>query len=366
MRKRKTVLVAPVLPFRGGIAQHSTMMHRNLINKHEHYTESFMRLYPAFLYPGTNDVDPSHAEHLEAGVKYKIDTLNPYTWTRCIKRILEFQPDSVIFPWWHIYFFFCFGYMAYALKRKGVEIVFMCHNASDHDSSPWRSILTRWLFKSADRIVVHTREDSEKIKDFCLKARVDVHPHPIYDQFPQPLNKLQKRTDLELLFYGYVRPYKGLDSLIDALAEIKREVTLTIAGEFWDDLEYYKERVKSLGLNDRVEIRPHYHSDAETATLFERADVVVLPYRSATGSGIVPLAYHYGKPVVATRVGGFPDVIVEGRTGWLVEPDNHSELAEVIEQLSRNRTLECAPHILKMKSRMSWTSLAELVSTHSA
>ncbi|MEJ2033783.1 MAG: glycosyltransferase [Deltaproteobacteria bacterium] len=163
---------------------------------------------------------------------------------------------------------------------------------------------------------------------------------------------------MEGLFYGFVRPYKGLDLLIEAMGKTADDVYLTVAGEFWEGEERVRERIRALSLGERVELRPRYHSEEETAELFARSDVVVLPYRSATGSGVVPLAYSYDKPVIVTRVGGLPDVVHHGETGRVVAPENIDALAEAIKSMTRIEAVAMAPAIRALKGSMTWTSLA--------
>jgi glycosyltransferase involved in cell wall biosynthesis len=193
------------------------------------------------------------------------------------------------------------------------------------------------------------------------EAEVRIHPHPIYDQFPASKEALSKRGSLELLFYGFVRPYKGLDILIEAMAQTADDVFLTIAGEFWEGEEQIRERIKTLELVDRIDLRPRYHTDQETAELFARCDVAVLPYRSATGSGVVPVAYHYDKPVIVSRVGGLPDVVHDGETGTLVEPGDVDALVDAINNMTRVAAAAMVPAIQKLKYSMTWTSMAATI-----
>jgi glycosyltransferase involved in cell wall biosynthesis len=359
-------LIGPILPFRGGISQHTTMLHRALSKVTEHLTISFSRQYPALLFPGESDRDPAHAGHEEPGVEYLIDSLNPFTWRKAVRRIMDYRADIVVLPWWTVYWAFCFGYLARTLRRGGLEVVFLCHNVVEHESAGWKSLLTRWVLGQGSRFVVHTREDAANLRHLIPGAEVRVHVHPIYDQFPAPRNEWPKRGALELLFYGFIRPYKGLDLLIEAMAQTADDVYLTIAGEFWDGEEQVRKRIQTLGLSSRVELRPRYHTEEETAELFGRSDVVVLPYRSATGSGVVPLAYRYDKPVIITRVGGLPDVVHDGETGRLVEPGNVKALVEAINSTTRAGAEAMAPAIQALKRSMTWTSLAStLVDEHS-
>ena len=359
MNKRVAV-IGPILPFRGGIAQHTTMLKRALDEKSDTLTISFSRQYPAWIFPGESDRDPAYEGHNEEKTEYLIDSLNPLTWRKAVKRVLTFNPDTVVIPWWTVFWAPCFGYMAWALKRKNIEVVFFCHNAVEHESAKWKMLLTKSVLKQASRFVVHTQEDKKNILNLLPESKIAVQPHPIYDHFPEAKGELPRRRALELLFYGFVRPYKGLDDLIDAMGQLKgKDIQLTIAGEFWKGQEECSSRITELGLDDQIELRPRYHTDQETAELFYRADVVVLPYRSATGSGVVPIAYHYNKPVIVTNVGGLPDVVEDGSTGWVVKTGKTSELADTIMGIKQKEFKIIFPAIESIKKKMSWKSLAE-------
>jgi glycosyltransferase involved in cell wall biosynthesis len=355
---KRLALIGPVLPFRGGVAQHTTMLQRALPDLSKHLTISFTRQYPTLIFPGENDRDPAYEGHREPGVEYLIDSLNPLSWRKAVQRVLAFNADIVVIPWWTAYWAPCFAYIAKTLRRKGLVVVFVCHNVFEHESTAWKIRLTKWVLSQGSRFVVHTREDAANLETLVTDAVISVHPHPIYDQFPAPKGELDSRGDLDLLFYGFVRPYKGLDLLIEAMAKTKANTYLTIAGEFWDGEERVRRRIKALGLGDRTELRPRYHTDQETAELFARSDIIVLPYRSATGSGVVPVAYHYDKPVIVTRVGGLPDVVDDGKTGKLIEPDNIDALAEAINSLTRGDAAAMVPAIQALKRSMTWVSLA--------
>jgi glycosyltransferase involved in cell wall biosynthesis len=359
-RERKIAMVGPILPLRGGIAQHTTMLHRALQQFANIRTFSFSRQYPAWLFPGESDRDPAYEGHREPGVEYLIDSVNPLTWRKVVQEISDFDAEEVIFPWWTIFWVPTFGYMARALRKQDRKIVFFCHNVVEHEAAWWKTALSRNVLKLGDRFVVHTREDQHNLKTLLPDAQVSVHPHPIYDQFPEPKGIFHRRRKLELLFYGFVRPYKGLDLLVEAMGRLKNEdVQLTVAGEFWEGEEKIRERIEELDIIDQVELRPRYHTDQETAELFDRADVVVLPYRSATGSGVVPIAYHYNKPVIVTRVGGLPDVVQKGKTGLLVTPNDENALAQAILTISNMEKDQMKKSIKKLKQHMSWPSLAK-------
>lgn len=358
----RVLLIGPVLPYRGGIAQHTTMLHRALSAEATCLTISFSRQYPRWLFPGEDDRDPNLVGYQEKGVEYLIDSLNPLSWIRALKRAREFGPRVALFPWWHVYWTPCFAWLAHQLRKSGVEIVFLCHNVLEHETARWKTILGNIAFSRAHRFLVHTYEDRKNLLDRMPSARVSVHPLPIYEQFPEPAYILPRRAGLELLFFGFIRLYKGLDVLLEAMRLLKDEdIYLSVVGEFWEGQRETLDFIREAGLENKIELVARYVSDAEAAEFFARCDAVVLPYRSATGSGVISLAYRYGKPVIATRVGGLPDVVEDGRTGLLVTPNSPHELAEGIRYMSTNRNRFTRANIEAMKARLTWSSLAKQV-----
>jgi glycosyltransferase involved in cell wall biosynthesis len=358
----RTALIGPVLPFRGGIAQHTTQLHRELQQHSELMTISFSRQYPKWLFPGESDRDSEYREYEEDHVEYTIDSLNPLTWRNAVKQVVAFGTQTVIIPWWTVFWVPCFGYIARTLRSKGIEVVFFCHNVVEHESATWKQWATRLVLQQGSRFVVHTRVDAENLARLLPNATVAVQAHPIYDQFPQAENTLQKRAKLELLFYGFVRPYKGLGTLIEAMGILRdKDIRLTIAGEFWEGRKQTDDLIRKLNLESKIDIRDRYHTEKETAELFARADVVVLPYHSATGSGVVPIAYHYSKPVIVTRVGGLPDVVEHGKTGFIVPVGNAESLATEISHLTRESCQSMQPDILRVKSTLTWKKLTEVL-----
>ncbi|MDD5267452.1 MAG: glycosyltransferase [Methylococcales bacterium] len=358
----RIVLIGPVLPYRGGIAQHTTMLHRALREQVECLTVSFSRQYPRWLFPGKNDKDENLGGYTEDGVEYLIDSINPLSWARAVKRIRAFAPHIVVFPWWHVYWAPCFAWLCKQLKRDNIEIVFLCHNAVEHESAHWKRLISNFVLSSADRFVVHTSIDKENLLKCFPNSPVGIHPLPIFDCFPQPIIKLPRRASLELLFFGFVRPYKGLDILLEAMTLLKDEdVYLSIVGEFWNGESETHKYITDNNIANKIEMVAHYIPDDEVAAYFARCDVVVLPYLSATGSAVIPLAYHYGKPVIATQVGGIPDVVVNGATGTLIEPGSSPQLVMAIKNALLGTVSYEIEEINKIKSRLTWEGLAMAV-----
>lgn len=353
-------LVGPVLPFRGGIAQHTTRLHRTLRGRLSLTTLSFSRQYPAWLYPGESDRDPEHAGHAEPGVDYVLDPLKPATWRDAVRRLVHAGVEGVIVTWWTVFFAPCFACLKRALMSRDIPVVFLCHNVVDHDAATYKRLISGMVLAGANGYAVHSRGEAERLARLVPGPDVAVHRHPLYDQYPEATGILPRRAEIELLFFGFVRPYKGVDVLLEAIAAVRREdVRLSIVGEFWQKEDATRARITALGLGARVDLVPRFVGEQEAAEYFARADLVVLPYRHATGSGIVAMAYHYGKPVLATRVGGLPESVTHSRTGYLVESGSAAALAKAIDAVTRDELSAMKPHIEAFKSEMTWEGLAD-------
>lgn len=354
----RLALIGPVLPYRGGIAQYTTQLHRALAQKCTLRTISYRRQYPALLYPGKSDREPGHESFRELGVEYVLDSLNPLTWRRAVRSIAASGCDLAVFDWWTLFWAPAIALMAHGLRRRGVRVAFLCHNLFDHDAGPIKRRLARLLLSPADAYLVHGTEQKKTLEALFPGKTVVMHPIPPYNQFPPPSIKLPKRGRLELLFFGFIRPYKGLDVLVDALARLgDTQVYLTIVGEPWLPANELRQRIDAKHAPN-IELHLDYVDDASAADFFGRADLVVLPYLSASGSAVAAMAFHYGCPILATRTGGFPDVISEGETGFLVAPGSVEELTGTIRTLTREHLASLKSNVNASGGRFTWDSLA--------
>jgi glycosyltransferase involved in cell wall biosynthesis len=355
-RRTRLVFVAPLRPYRGGIAQYSTDLHCVLAGRTELLTVSFARQYPRWLYPGESDTEPGAGADREADVWYGLAPLNPWSWRQTLAKILAHRPDAVVITWWTAFWAPAFGYLAKRLARAGVPVTFICHNVYDHEQTPLKSAFARHVLKHGRAFLVHSKEEVAALRGIAPGAEVAVHPHPVFTQYHDPGTVPPRRAALELLFFGLVREYKGVDVLANAMRELKgQDMAWTVAGEWWMRSGAL---LNKLAQSENVEVIDHYIPLAEVAGLFARADLVVLPYRHATGSGVIPLAYRYGKPVVASSVGGIPEVVTDGVTGFLVPPGDAQALARALCRFQRERP-NMTPAVRDAAQRMTWESLAD-------
>jgi glycosyltransferase involved in cell wall biosynthesis len=361
----KVVVIGPMPPFRSGVARHTHALASALAARADVEVSgiSFSRQYPSFLFPGEDDRDPGGARPADYAVEYMIDTMNPLTWRAAAKTVSAMSPDIMITPAWTFFTAPCLGFVANRASRIGAEVVTIVHNAADHEEAWWKTKLSHYQLQSADRFVTHNNALAQTLRDFGLSASVDIFPHPVYDDYPCPEKTLPREFGLELLFFGLVRPYKGLDIALRALARSgRKDARLTIAGEFWDGRKETEALITELSLEDQVEIRPRYISDQETAELFARCDAVVTPYRTATGSGVVALAQHYRRPVIASAAPGLAEAVAHGRTGWIFPVGDVDALAGLLRRdVTRQSAAEMTPALDDVCERLSWSRFADAV-----
>lgn len=342
-------MVAPLPPIKGGIATHSLNVVSALLRQgHDVTAYSWSRQYPRTMYK---------REEREAGaepdipIRGSLHWANPMTWHR-VGRCIGSQASLLVIPW--VTPFHALQAVVLMLTAR-VPTVFIVHNARPHEWFPLTDYLSRWALSRATGLVAHSSGIVEQLRSIGVDVPAKVVPHPSNLDL-RPMKTPSGDPD-KLLFLGFVRPYKGLDLLIQALARLPEETTLTVAGEFWMEQEQIESLIRTLALEDRVEIMNRYVSEDELVELLTTRHIVVAPYRSGTQSGIVPLALSAGRPVVATEVGGLPEVIVDGVNGVLCSPDPAS-IAEAIRD-AQNRYVELAKG--SRTGAGSWSDVAKAI-----
>ncbi|MGK2921764.1 MAG: glycosyltransferase [Methyloceanibacter sp.] len=329
----RLLVIGPVEPYRGGIARHTTALSRELASRKGNHVAilSFARQYPRTLYPGQSDRVPTGRQVNAIETDICIDTVNPISWHSAARRALRFRADIAIIPAWTFFVAPALGYIARALNRQGVTVIVVVHNVEDHESARWKLLLSRFQLRQATRFITNNAALALALDREVPDVPAVISPHPLYDDYPMPAELLPRSAEVELLFFGFVRPYKGLEVLIRSIAASSfKDIHLSVVGEFWRGRAEVEALVTELGLESRVEIIPRYVSDTEAATFFERCDAVVAPYQSATASGVLALAQWYEKPVIASDIPGLADAIDNGKTGWLFPAGDVQALAELL------------------------------------
>lgn len=361
----RIALVGPVHPLRGGIAQYTASLYGELARRHQVRIYSFRKLYPRLLFPGSSELDRSSSAWRVPSERL-LGPLSPWSWTATARSIVARRPDVLVFQWWHPFFGpACAGLIRRVRKRSAPVILFLCHNVFPHERMGSRlleSMLVRMAFRQADGFLVQSADLARQVRELRPGTPVRRVRHPAYSFY--------RRWDSEapvpgekpcILFFGNIRNYKGLDVLIEAFGKVRPELEaeLVVAGEFYTDPRPLKQRVRALGLDGEVSWTGAYVPNREVPALFRRAHVVALPYRSATQSGIVPLAYQFGVPVIASDVGGLSEVVLDGKTGLLFPPGDSDRLARLlVDYFRRNLRQRFQPHILEFNRKLGWDRVA--------
>lgn len=370
----KIAMVGPSYPFKGGIAKYTTDLYRNLAVQHDVLFVSFKRQYPAWLYPGQGDRDLSDTALQEFTGTPLIDSLNPLSWRRAVCAICEVKPELVIFPWWVMFWAPQFIYMIRAIKRRteGCRVLFVCHNVTAHEPSCLSRALARLTLAQGDGYLVHSKKDHHDLELMLDHPRVIQIEHPSYALSDQGhCSRQQAQDELGIsgkivLFFGFVRPYKGLGVLLDAMPAIlaEEQCTLIIAGEVWGDPQVYTDKIETLGIADHVRLVAEYIPQKGVATYFQACHLVVLPYLSATGSGVVKLAYSYNRPVMVSSVGSLPEAVLEGKTGYVVPAGSTTALANsIVRHLRREDRAVMEDAIAKHVRQFSWEPVVQALET---
>ena len=374
----KIIIVSPAYPWRGGIAHHTSLLALHLSKRHTVEVVTFSRQYPSFVFPGKSQYDVN-GEPLTVPTHQWIDSINPYSWIVTAKRIHRKNPDLIIFAHSLPFFGPCYGTIIRLVKWKiRTRVLFLCHNIIPHERRIGDIVFTRFAFKRSDYFIVQSSVVEQELLQLFPKAEYRLSPHPVYEKFGAPILKEEARQRLGIsakkviLYFGYVRAYKGLMFLIEAMRAISdrvNDVMLLIVGEFYENETQFRTRVRELGLEPVVRFVPEYVPNNTVGLYFSSADVVVLPYLSASQSGIAQIAYHFDKPIIATNVGGLAEVVVEGKTGFVVSPGISEALANAVRKFYEGGYERAFIESVRIEKRKyTWENLVvtieELIAQH--
>ena len=331
----RIAIVGPTHPYKGGIAQHTTnLAHRLQRAGHDVEIVSWLRQYPDRLYPGQQRVTGDPEVELFSPTTYPLSWNRPDGWFR-VGRRLKTSFDLVVLVLVTPVQGAPLTVLARTL-RGGPKVVALCHNVLPHERSRVDEVLVRGVLRRVDGVLVHSDREASRAAELT-SAQVQVSPlpppHTFADQGAGSVAlDVDRPATRQLLFFGLVRPYKGLDVLLRALPDVP-DVRLLVAGEFWGGTESTVSLLQSLGIADRVTLRPGYVDAAEVPALFQGSDALVLPYRESTASWNGSLAHENGIPAVATRVGTMAQQLRDGVDGLLCEPEDPASLAAALRRL---------------------------------
>lgn len=374
---KKIIIIGSAHPLRGGgIATFNERLAREFLNQgHDVSIYSFSLQYPGFLFPGTSQFTTDEAP-AELDIRTKINSINPFNWRHVGNEIKNLRPDVVVVRYWLPFMAPCLGSILRIIKKNThTRIVCIADNIIPHEPKPWDGLLTRYFVKPVDVFITMSEKVMADLRQFAPEKPARIVAHPLYDNFGDMVSKEVargqlgiKNDELILLFFGFIRKYKGLDILLEAMKILQTSFPvsklpmpkLLIAGEFYDNRKQYEEQIDKLGINDHLILHTNFIADSDVKYYLCAADVVVQPYRTATQSGVTPLAYHFEKPMIVTNVGGLPAMVPDDKVGLVAEPTAASVAEKIIEYFTKGEQY-FLPHLVVEKKKYSWDKMVEAI-----
>jgi glycosyltransferase involved in cell wall biosynthesis len=340
----KIAFLSTFYPYRGGIAQFNGALYRALEKENEVKAFNFSLQYPKALFPGKTQYVDENDEVEKIPSERVLNAMNPATFLTTVKKIKAFQPDVLIIGYWMPYMAPSLGYVA-GKMQKYCKVISIVHNAVPHEKGIMDKSLSNYFFKRNKDCIALSEAVQKDIAETYPKVNVKVLHHPTYNHFGELVKREAALDFLKLdskvtylLFFGLVRDYKGLDLLLKTMPLIQDNIHLVVAGEVYGEFEKYQEIIDNNHLGGRIQLHLKYIPDSEVKYYFSIAKAVVLPYKSATQSGIIAVAKHFHIPVVTTDVGGLREFIKHPTDGFVVQNNTPEEIAKGIDNVISNKS----------------------------
>lgn len=359
------IILGSAYPFRGGLAE----FHERLARAFQQAGDvveiiTFTLQYPGFLFPGKTQFSPDPPPK-GLTIERKLHSLNPMSWYRVGQYVRSAKPDLLIAPFWLPFMAPALGTVL-RLAPKTTRLISLVHNLKPHESRPGDGPLTNYFLRPNQAFVAMSTSVEADLKNWPVNKPIRYIPHPIYDTFGDPVAQASARRQLHIeaeipvfLFFGFIRKYKGLDLLLKAVGTSplrEKRFMVLVAGEFYDNKEDYESLIKELGIQDKLLLRNEFIPKEEVPKYFGAADLVVQPYRNATQSGISQMAYHFNKPMVVTNVGGLPEIVDHGQSGYVVDVDPEAIKSALLDFMDRPKGA-FDEGIQAKKATFSWTNM---------
>ena len=363
----KIAILSCFYPYRGGISQFNACLYDELSRNHDVKAFNFSRQYPEILFPGKTQYVTEDDEAVPVESTSLLDTANPFSYNRTYRAIRDWNPDVLIVRYWMSYFGPSLGYITRRMKRH-CKVISILDNVIPHEPRFFDTPLTKYFLKGSTGSVTLCEAVADDLLKISPNSRYTVIQHPLYSHFGAKKDRSEAERKLGLkpgkkniLFFGLIRKYKGLDILLEAFGKLSDDYQLIIAGEPYGSFEPYQKIIDSLPGKDRIVKVLKYIKDSEVSDYFSAADLAVLPYRSATQSGISSVSYHFEVPMIVTDVGGLKETIGDRETGLVVPQCTPEAVSKAIEKYFSNPQIgeRCVLNIRKEKERLSWSGFAE-------
>jgi glycosyltransferase involved in cell wall biosynthesis len=371
---QKIIIIGPAYPLRGGgIATFNERLAKEFIDEGFDLTiYTFSYQYPSFLFPGKTQYSTEPAPE-GIPIKIKINSIHPFNWIKVGNELRRLKPDVIVVRFWLPFMGPCLGTILRRVKKNHhTKIICIADNVLPHEKRPGDKWLTKYFLKPVDAFITMSEKVFADLKTFVKNKPVRLIAHPLYDNFGDRISKETARKKLAIrmddkvvLFFGFIRKYKGLDILLEAFKILNHQhsldnIKLLIAGEFYDNEKNYIELLNDPSIKDNLILHTHFIDNSEVKYFLCAADCVIQPYRSATQSGVTPLAYHFEVPMIVTNVGGLPSMVPDKKVGLVASPDPQSIAEKIVEYFNLGEDYFLS-NLREEKKKYSWKNLVEAI-----
>ncbi|KAA9036647.1 glycosyltransferase [Ginsengibacter hankyongi] len=371
--KASVIIIGPAHPLRGGLASYDERLAKAFMDKGNDaaiYTFSYQ--YPSFLFPGTTQYSTEPAPE-NISIHVKINSVNPFNWINVGNELRKLRPDIIVVRYWLPFMGPCLGTILRRVKKnRHTKIICIADNIFPHEKRPGDKAFTNYFLKPIDGFITMSEKVLADLHQFAKGKPAKFVPHPLYDNFGEKISKEEAREKLNInlndkviLFFGFIRKYKGLDILLNAMKLLKQNpstqnIKLLIAGEFYEDEKNYQELLNDPLIKNNLILHTEFISDSMVKYYLCAADCVIQPYRNATQSGVTPLAYHFEIPMIVTNVGGLPSLVPDKKVGLIAEPNAESIAEKVKEYFDLGEEFFLS-HLREEKKKYSWEVMVKTI-----
>ena len=362
----KIFILGPAYPLRGGLATFDELFCRSLCDLgHDAQIVSYSLQYPNFLFPGSTQFDTSGVAPKGLKIHTLINSVNPFNWLKTARFIKKEKPDFLVIRFWIPFMGPALGTICRLINRKQTKIIAITDNVIPHEKRVGDKPFAKYFINACDGFVTMSQAVMNDLNTFTNSLHKKFLLHPLYTSFGEKLDKLEARkklnlslTDKTVLFFGLIRQYKGLDLLLEAMSDSRIKtinIKLLVAGEFYEDKTTYTDIIAKHNLKDNVVLYDAFIPNEEVKTYFSAADLLALPYKHATQSGVTQVAFHFEKPTIVTNVGGLSEIIPDKVCGYVVD-SNHTAIADaMIDYFDNNREAAMTAAMHKEKKKYDWS-----------
>ena len=364
----KVIILGSAHPLRGGLASYNERLAREFVRQgHSVQIYTFSLQYPSFLFPGTSQYSDQPAPD-DLYIHVKVNSVNPFNWISVGKEITKLNADLLIVKFWLPFMGPCLGTISRIVRRnKKTKVISIIDNIIPHESRIGDFQLAQYFANSVDGFIAMSDSVLTDLQKFDDKKPKVFSPHPLFDNFGAAINKVDAYNKLNLevnteyiLFFGFIRDYKGLDLLLHAMADERvrnLNVKLIVAGEFYTPAKPYWDLITELNIADKLILKTDFIPDDEVRNYFCAADMVVQPYKHATQSGVTQICYHFDRPMLVTNVGGLPEIVPHGKVGYVVEPAPKAIADALVDFYTNHREFAMRDNIKTEKKKYAWSEM---------